>query len=93
MKLQLKEYEIKINEMKNQSEEKIKMEKERDEIEKKLKLKIEKLENEKIKRNNEIDNAKSEIVRNKNKNTENNFQHKSEKLENTLTNIIKKYQN
>ena len=90
MKLQLKEYEIKINEMKNQSEEKIKMEKERDEIEKKLKLKIEKLENEKIKRNKEIDNVKSEIVRNKNKNSENNFQHKSEKLENTLTNIIKK---
>ena len=57
---------------------------------KKIKLKKEKLENEKIKRNNEIDNAKSEIVRNKNKNTENNFQHKSEKLENTLSNIIKK---
>ena len=84
MNLQLKEYQIKINEMKNQSEEKIKMEKERWNR-KKIKLKKEKLENEKIK----IDNVKSEIVRNKNKNSKNNFQ-QSEKLENKPTKIIKK---
>ena len=92
MNKQLKEYEIKINEMKNKSEEKLKMEKERDEIELKLKQKIEKLENEKIKRKKEIDYVKSEIIYNNknNKNIENNFQHESEKLENTLINIYKK---
>ena len=47
MNKQLKEYQDKINEMKNQSEEKSKMEKEKNELQLRLKLKIEKLESEK----------------------------------------------
>ena len=47
MNKQLKEYQDKINEMKNQSDEKSKMEKERNELEIRLKQKIEKLESEK----------------------------------------------
>ena len=82
MNQQLKEYQDKINEMKNQSEEKSKMEKERDELENRLKTKIKKLE---AKKNLQKSIFKSEVVR-----AENEFTHKSEKLENKLINIVKK---
>ena len=82
MNKQLKEYQDKINEMKNQSEEKSKMEKERNELEERLKDKIKKLESEK---NMQKKMFQSEVVR-----TQNEFTHKSEKLENKLINIVKK---
>ena len=82
MNKQLREYQERINEMKNQSEEKSKMEKERNELEMRLKQKIEKLESEKNKQKKMF---QSEVVR-----EEQEFTHKSEKLENKLINIVKK---
>ena len=82
MNKQLKEYEDKMKEMKNQSEEKIKMEKEKNELQIKLKSTMEKLE---YKKNQEKKLIQSEVVR-----PENEFTHKSEKLENRLINIVKK---
>ena len=85
---QLQEYEIKIKEMTNQSEEKMKMEKERNAMEAMLKQRIESLEADKLKKKKEVEmREKSEIVK---KNREKEFVHKSEKLENTLLNIVKK---
>ena len=82
MNKQLREYQERINEMKNQSEEKSRMEKERNELEMRLKHKIEKLESEKNKQKKLF---QSEFVRG-----EQEFTHKSEKLENKLMNIVKK---
>ena len=85
---QLQEYEIKIKEMTNQSEEKMKMEKERNAMEAMLKQRIESLEADKLKKKKEVEmREKSEIVK---KDREKEFVHKSEKLENTLLNIVKK---
>lgn len=85
---QLQEYEIKIKEMTNQSEEKLKMEKERSAMEAMLKQRIESLEADKLKKKKEVEmREKSEIVK---KDREKEFVHKSEKLENTLLNIVKK---
>lgn len=85
---QLQEYEIKIKEMTNQSEEKMKMEKERNAMEAMLKQRIESLEADKLKKKKEVEmREKSEIVK---KEREKEFVHKSEKLENTLLNIVKK---
>ena len=60
----LQEYEIKIKEMTNQSEEKMKMEKERNAMEAMLKQRIESLEADKLKKKKEVEmREKSEIVK------------------------------
>ena len=82
MNNQLKEYEEKLKQMENQSEEKSKMEKEKNELEMRLKNKIKKLEGNK--------NLQKSIFRSDVVHTENEFMHKSEKLENKLINIVKK---
>ena len=85
---QLQEYEKKIKEMTNQTEEKKKMEKERDGMEALLRQRIETLEADKLKKKKEVElREKSEIIK---KDKEKEFIHKSEKLENTLLNIVKK---
>ena len=83
---QLQEYEKKIKEMANQTEEKKRMEKEKSDMEALLRQRIETLEADKLKKKKEVELKKSEIVKNK----EREFVHKSEKLENTLLNIVKK---
>ena len=60
----MQEYEIKIKEMTNQSEEKMKMEKERNAMEAMLKQRIESLEADKLKKKKEVEmREKSEIVK------------------------------
>ena len=83
MNLQLKEYQDKLNEMKNQTEEKEKLEKERNELELKLKNKIERLE---LEKNAKTKQFHSEVVRDENQNNKN----EQEQLINKLTNIVKK---
>ena len=85
LKSQLLQYELKIKEMTNQSEEKAKIENERAHMEKTLKQRIEKLEAEKIRKNELIKRNITTNVINKSE-----FIHDSDKLENTLYNIVKK---
>ena len=86
LKSQLLQYEMKIKEMANQSAEKAKIENERAHMENILKQRIEKLEAEKIYKN-ELIKRKTTTINIINKSE---FIHDSDKLENTLYNIVKK---
>ena len=82
MNLQLKEYEEKMNEIKVTNEELNKIEKEKNEMEMKLTNKLKRLKSQKnIKR----ELFQSEVIKEENHNL-----NKSEKLESTLINIVKK---
>ena len=87
MNLQLKEYQMKIQKMESQSEEKRKMEKEREEVEKQLKKKIEQLEIERAQKKKKAQEKfkQSEVVK-----EEADYTLINEKLEKKLINIYKK---
>lgn len=90
LKKQLQEYETRIKEM-NQSVEKSRIENERINLENLIKERLEKLESEKARRKREFENKeKNELLKTDNHLKDNDFIHKSEKLEQNLHNIIKK---
>ena len=90
LKKQLENYENQLKEM-NQNVEKQRLEQERKNQEKLLKEKIEALELEKAKKKREFEiREKNELARLENLKKNQEFVHKSEKLENTLMNILKK---
>jgi len=90
LRKQVEEYELKLKEI-NQNAEKLKIEQERKNQEQKLKERMKQLEEEKVRKRREIEiKEKEEMLRREQlkKEQENN----SEKLENNLTNILKKIQ-
>ncbi len=93
LRKQVEEYELKLKEI-NQNAEKKRIEQERLNQEKKLKERIEQLEEEKVRKKREIEiKEKEEMLRREQlKKEQDNFHNNSEKLENNLTNILKKIQ-
>ncbi len=90
LKRQLQDYEIRLKEM-NQSVEKSKIENERINIENVIKQRIDLLEAEKARKKREVEmREKNDIIKRESMKTQNEFIHKSEKLEQTLHNIVKK---
>ena len=90
LRKKVEEYQLQLKEM-NQKAEKEKLEKERINQEKIMKEKIEQLEKEKAKKKKEIEEKeKKELMKREQAQREQEFIHKNEKLENTLTNILKK---
>ena len=92
LKKQVEEYELKLKEI-NQNVEKQRIEQERLNQEKKLKERIEQLEEEKVRKKREIEiKEKEEMLRREQLKKEQENLHNSERLENNLTNILKKIQ-
>lgn len=90
LKRQLLDYEVKLKEM-NQSVEKTKIESERINVENLIKQRIDLLEAEKARKKREVElREKNDIIRKENQKKDKEFIHKSEKLELTLQNIVKK---
>ena len=86
----LEEYQLQLKEI-NQNAEKQRIEQERLNQERKLKEKLEQLEEEKAKKKREVEiKEKNEILRRERAKHQQEAIHKSEKLENNLTNILKK---
>jgi hypothetical protein len=92
LRKQVEEYELKLKEI-NQNVEKQRIEQERLNQERKLKERIEQLEEEKVRKKREIEiKEKEEMLRREQLKKEQENIHNSEKLENNLTNILKKIQ-
>ena len=92
LKKQVEEYELKLKEI-SQNVEKQRIEQERLNQERKLKERIEQLEEEKVRKKREIEiKEKEEMLRREQLKKEQENIHNSEKLENNLTNILKKIQ-
>jgi hypothetical protein len=91
LKKQLTDYETKLKEM-NQSVEKTKIENERINIENIIKQRIDLLEAEKARKKREFEiRENNDVLKRENqKKQQSEFIHKSEKLEQTLTNVVKK---
>ena len=86
------EYELKLKEIK-QNKEKQRIEQERRNQERKLKERIEQLEEEKVRKKREIEiKEKEEMLRREQLKREQENIHNTERLENNLTNILKKIQ-
>ena len=93
LKKKAEEYELKLREI-SQNQEKKRIEQERLNQEQKLKERIEQLEEEKVRKKREIEiKEKEEMFRREQlKKEQENIHNNSEKLENNLTNILKKIQ-
>ena len=92
LRKQVEEYELKLKEI-NQNVEKQRIEQERLNQERKLKERLEQLEEEKVRKKREIEiKEKEEMLRREQLKKEQENIHNSEKLENNLTNILKKIQ-
>ena len=92
LKKKIEEYELQMKEI-SQNVEKQRIEQERLNQEKKLKERIEQLEEERVRKRREIEiKEKEEILRREQLKKEQDNIHNSEKLENNLTNILKKMQ-
>jgi hypothetical protein len=90
LRRQLQDYEVKLKEM-NQNVEKSKVETERINVEHLIKQRIDLLEAEKARKKREVElKEKNDVIRKENQNKEKEFIHKSEKLELTLQNVVKK---
>ena len=86
----LEEYQLQLKEI-NQNAEKQRIEQDRLNQERKLKEKLEQLEEEKAKKKREVEiKEKNEMLRREGAKHQQEVIHKSEKLENNLTNILKK---
>ena len=90
LRKQVEEYQLQLKEI-NKKAEKDRIEKERIIQERILKEKIEQLEEEKARKKKEIEQKeKNELMKREQAQREQEFIHKNEKLENNLTNILKK---
>jgi hypothetical protein len=90
LRKQLQDYEVKLKEM-NQSVEKTKIESERINIENIIKQRIDLLEAEKARKKREVEiRENNDILKRENQKKQSEFIHKSEKLEQTLHNVVKK---
>jgi len=90
LRKKVEEFQLQLKEIKQKAE-KERLEKERINQEKIMKEKIEQLEEEKAKKRKEIEEKeKNELMKREKAQRDKEFIHKNEKLENTLTNILKK---
>jgi hypothetical protein len=90
LRRQLQDYEVKLKEM-NQNVEKSKVETERINVENLIKQRIDLLETEKVRKKREVElREKNDVIKKENQKKEKEFIHKSEKLELTLQNVVKK---
>jgi hypothetical protein len=90
LRKQLQDYELKLREI-NQNVEKSKLESERVNMENIIKQRLELLESEKARKKREFEiKEKNDIVKKENVKKEKDFIHRSEKLESTLSNVVKK---
>jgi len=90
LRKQVEEYQLQLKEI-NKKAEKDRIEKERINQERIMKEKIEQLEKEKERKRKEIEQKeKNELMKREQAQRDQEFIHKNEKLENTLTNVLKK---
>ena len=90
LRKQLQDYESKLREI-NQNVEKSKLETERLNMENIIKQRLELLESEKARKKREFEvREKNDIIKKENVKKEKDFIHRSEKLESTLSNVVKK---
>lgn len=90
LRKQLLDYETKLRDL-NQSVEKSKVESERINVENMLKQRLEIIEAEKARRKREVEiKEKNEIMKKENQKKQNEFIHKSDKLEHALYHVVKK---
>jgi kinesin family member 13 len=90
LRKQLQDYEVKLREI-NQNVEKSKIESERMNMENIIKQRLELLESEKARKKREFEiREKNDIIKKENVKKEKDFIHRSEKLESTLSNVVKK---
>lgn len=90
LRKQLQDYELKLREI-NQNVEKSKLESERMNMENIIKQRLELLESEKARKKREVEvREKNDIVKRESIKKEKDFVHRSEKLESTLSNVVKK---
>lgn len=90
LRRQLQDYEVKLREM-NQSVEKTKVESERINVENLLKQRLDFIESEKARKKREVEiKEKNDVMKKENQKKQNEFIHKSEKLEHNLYHVVKK---